>query len=176
MFNSQKRRDKLEKADASNMKISTELWREVDVTCHWQCMWTVAVIKGKQSVRIVSPATKTVKMAHGFTAQAAGLLWPSQVVGGLETPTVYCVYCDLGKKYGGNGGNCIIRSITTITWKRLRMTEHGAHMENSRDVQSFGIKTSGQVPLRRSRSRLEDNIKIQPQEKVWEGADWIVLA
>ena len=104
MFNSQKRRDKLEKADASNMKISTELRREADVTCHSQYVWTVTVIKRKQSVswsvRAVWQSKWHMVLLHRLTMCG---LCASQVVRGLEIAIAYCAYWDTGRKCESNG-------------------------------------------------------------------------
>jgi hypothetical protein len=38
------------------------------------------------------------------------------------------------------------------------------------------VKPEGKRPLRRSKCRWEDNIKMDLREVVWEGMDWIHLA
>jgi hypothetical protein len=48
--------------------------------------------------------------------------------------------------------------------------------EEERYIQGFGGKTWGKETTSRPRSRLEDNIKMDPQEVGCGGMDWIDLA
>jgi hypothetical protein len=50
-------------------------------------------------------------------------------------------------------------------------------MRERREVQQVLVgKPEGKKPLGRLRYRLEDNIKMDLKEVVWEGMDWIDLA
>jgi hypothetical protein len=139
MFNSQQRRVNLEKADASTMKISIELLCEVqtaDVTCQWQCLWTVKDTKGQYST--VPAARKTGKMAHDCTAQAhtvwcADRLWASKVVRGSETPIVCCSYCDLWRGHEGNGEASWFVLLTNRSDDQMKQNETDGACDTCRE-------------------------------------------
>ena len=57
------------------------------------------------------------------------------------------------------------------------MSEYAARIRKRRDVyRVLVVKPGGKGPLRRPKSRWEDNIKIDLQEVEWRGMDWIDLA
>jgi hypothetical protein len=59
----------------------------------------------------------------------------------------------------------------------MRWAQHVARMGEKRDVYSFFVgKREGKRPLGRHRRRLEDNIKIDPQEVLCGCVEWIELA
>jgi len=57
------------------------------------------------------------------------------------------------------------------------LSEYAARIRKRRDVyRVLVVKPGGKGPLRRPKSRWEDNIKIDLQEVEWRGMDWIDLA
>jgi hypothetical protein len=67
---------------------------------------------------------------------------------------------------------CQHNIVRVIKSKRIRWAGHVARMGE----RVLLVKSEGQRPLRRSRHRWEDNIKIDVQEVGYEGMDWIDLA
>jgi len=70
--------------------------------------------------------------------------------------------------------------VRMIKSKRMRRAGHVESMEEGRGVYSFLVgKPEGKRPLERTRSRCEDNIKIDLQEVGWGGAKtgliWLMI-
>jgi len=67
--------------------------------------------------------------------------------------------------------------VWVIKWRTMRWAGHVACMGERRDVyRVFGGEPEGKRPLVRSRSRWEDNIKMDIQEVVcgiWTGSSWL---
>jgi len=67
--------------------------------------------------------------------------------------------------------------VRVIKWRRMRLAEHVARMEEGRGV--YGVlvrKPEGKRPLGRPRRRWEDNIKMDLQDVGCSCMDWIELA
>ena len=72
---------------------------------------------------------------------------------------------------------CSPNIVHVIKWRRMRWVGHVARMAERRGVYSFLVgKHEGKVPLGRTKRRWEDNIKIDLQEVVCGGVNWIELA
>ena len=72
---------------------------------------------------------------------------------------------------------CSPNIVRVIKSRRMRWVGHVARMGQARDV--YGVlvgKPEGKRPLRRSRRRWEDNIKMDLQEVECGGVDWFELA
>ena len=68
-------------------------------------------------------------------------------------------------------------TLRVIKSRRMRWAGRKACMgEEERRMQGFGGEPEGKRPLRRPRCRWEDNIKMDLQEVVCRGMDWIELA
>jgi hypothetical protein len=67
-------------------------------------------------------------------------------------------------------------NIRVIKSRRMEWAEHVAWMEEMRNAYKILVeKPEGKRPLGRSRSRWEDNIRMNVRETGWEGVDWIHL-
>jgi hypothetical protein len=67
--------------------------------------------------------------------------------------------------------------IRVIKSRRIRRTEHVAHMGDMRNAHNILVeKTEGKRPLGRPRRRWEDNITVDLWETGWKNVDWIHLA
>ena len=67
--------------------------------------------------------------------------------------------------------------VWVVKWRRMRWAGHVARMEEDRVVHRLLVgKPEGKRPLERPRHRWERKIKINCQEVVCEGMDWIELA
>jgi hypothetical protein len=67
--------------------------------------------------------------------------------------------------------------VRVIKSRRIRWAEHVARMEEGRGVYRVLVgRPEGKRPLRRSRHRWEDNIKLDIREIRINGANWIQLA
>ena len=66
--------------------------------------------------------------------------------------------------------------VRVIKWRRMRWAEHVARMAQRRDIYGGLVgKPEGKRPLGRPRRRWEGNIKMDLQEVVCEGMDWVEL-
>jgi hypothetical protein len=64
-----------------------------------------------------------------------------------------------------------------IISRRMRWTGHVVRMGEKRNAYRIFVgKPEGQGPLRRTRRRWEDNIKLDLRATGWGGMDWIYLA
>ena len=82
------------------------------------------------------------------------------------------------KKLNNDGFNNLYsppNTVRVIKSRRIRWKGHVARMEERRGVNSFSGEIEGKKPLKRSRLRWEDNIKMDLQEVIW-GMDWSDLA
>jgi hypothetical protein len=67
----------------------------------------------------------------------------------------------------------IIRMIKSM---RMRWDGHVARMRYTRNACKILIRrTEGERSVGRYKHRWEDNIRMDPRERVWEGMDWIQL-
>jgi hypothetical protein len=67
--------------------------------------------------------------------------------------------------------------IRVIKSRRMRWTGYVAHMGEMRNENNILVgKPEGKRPVRRTRCRWEDNIRMDLREIEWKGVDWIHLA
>jgi hypothetical protein len=74
---------------------------------------------------------------------------------------------------------CIVRTsiIRIIKLRRMRWAEHVAGIGVKRNAYMILVgKPEGKRPLRRTRRRWEDNVRMDLREIEWGGVDWIDLA
>ena len=72
---------------------------------------------------------------------------------------------------------CSPSIVPVIKWRRIRLAGHVARMEERRDVHKNVVGNSeGKRPHGRPSRRWEDNIKMDLQEVVCGGMDWLKLA
>ena len=72
---------------------------------------------------------------------------------------------------------CSPNIVRVIKSRKIRWAGHVAHIGKRRGVNRVLVgKPEGKRPLRRSRRRWEDNIKMDLQEVGCGGMDWIELA
>ena len=68
-------------------------------------------------------------------------------------------------------------TVRVIQWRRVRWARHVARMGERRGVNSVLVgKPEGKRPRKRTRRRLEKNIKMDLQDVWYEGMDWVKLA
>jgi hypothetical protein len=78
---------------------------------------------------------------------------------------------------GLNNLYCLPNTLRVIKSRRMRWAGHVARMEERRDVYRVLVgKPKGKRPLGRPRHRWEDNIKMDLNEVVCGGVDWMELA
>jgi hypothetical protein len=71
---------------------------------------------------------------------------------------------------------CSPNIVRVIKARRMRWAGHVAFMEEKRGVYRVLVgKPEGKRPVGRPRRRWEDNIKMDPQEVMWRGMEWIDL-
>jgi len=69
-----------------------------------------------------------------------------------------------------------LNMITVIKSRRIRWVGHVARLEAMRNAYNILVgKSEGKRPLRRSRYRWKDNIRMDLREIWWEVVDWIYL-
>jgi hypothetical protein len=72
---------------------------------------------------------------------------------------------------------CSPSIIRMIKSRRMRWAGHVARMRENRNAYMILVrKLEGNRPLRRTRSRWVDNIKMDLREIEWDGTDWMDLA
>jgi hypothetical protein len=67
--------------------------------------------------------------------------------------------------------------ITVMKSRRMRQAGHVARMGEMRNAYNIlAGRSEGKKPIRRSKHRWEDNIRMYLREMGWEGVDWMHLA